>query len=144
MKIRIAAQKAPRTPGTRCTSIVVLNLRRPLEVFEARVDLEALKTTVSVWVSRLTPDERGEARFRVYALVLGRAGGTRRKSLGDWLPNEPLDPFIEAVRRRFAAIPTDQASLQPLSREAWVDEQELLPVRTTNTARGAAGRRTKA
>jgi len=143
MKIRIAAQQSTPIPGTLRVSSVVLNLRRAAEVFEARVHLDALRTTIPVWVSRLTPDERVDARFRVYALVLGKAGGERRRSLGDWMPNETLEPFLEAVGRRFAAIPVDPASTQPLSRDAWVDEQEFAQARATSDPTKRASRRTR-
>ena len=143
MKIRIAAQKSTPIPGTRRVSSVVLSLRRPAEVFEASMHLGALRTTIPAWVSRLPPDERAEARFRVYALVLGKAGGERRRNLGDWVPNEPLDPFLEAVGRRFAAVPVDPASIQPLTRDAWVDDQEFYQLRATSDPRKRASRRTR-
>ena len=144
MRIRIAAEKSTPVAGTRRVSSVVLSLRQATEVLEATVDLESLKATIRTWASRLDPEERRQARFRVYALVLGKAGGVRRKILGDWNAHQPLDAFLEGVAQRFAEIPVDEASFRALSRDAWVDEQEFVSPNTTKYTRDRAGRRTKA
>lgn len=144
MKIRIAAPKTPHIPGTRRTRLVVLSLRRPTEVFEQSMKVSELRRALDRWLLRLTPEERAETRFRVYAEVEATGGGARRVRLGEWKPGESLEAFLSSIRTRFAEVPVDPSKSLPLVRDAWVEEEKLFGTmaRRPQSRPKAASRRT--